>query len=350
MSNAIESYKKVISSFQDKRCIVTGGTGLIGRQLVDFLVNESKAKVIVLSLDDVQPVPGAEYRKVDLCNYNEVMKNITDGVDYVFHLAGIKGSIEVTKSRPATFFVPYLKFNTNVLEAARLCKTLKGLVYTSSIGAYSSAEVFIEGENEDGAPMDMYPGWAKRMAELQIDAYRKEYGLTKFHITRPCNVYGPGDNFDPENAMVVPSLMYKINQYKKSDNPNPILIWGDGSAIRDFAYSRDTALGVIYAMYYGTYHDHGNGKYTNYINLGSGVGITIKELVETLHKVIGGFEYEFDTTKSSGFPKRIMSMKLAKEVINFEHTTSLEEGLRETWNWFQQNETEYLHKKNYFKE
>lgn len=353
MANNIELFdtaNKIKKSFEDKICIVTGGTGLIGRQLVDFLVNVSKAKVIVLSLDDVQPVRGAEYRKVDLCNYAEVIANITDGVDYVFHLAGIKGSIEVTKSRPATFFVPYLKFNTNVLEAARLCKTLKGLVYTSSIGAYSSAEIFIEGQNEDGAPMDTYPGWAKRMAELQIDAYRKEYGLTNFHVTRPCNVYGPGDNFDPENAMVVPSLMYKINQYKKSEQKVPIKIWGDGSAIRDFAYSRDVALGVIYSMYYGTYHEYENGKYTNYINLGSGVGITVKELVETLHKVIGGFEYEFDTTKSNGFPRRVMDMSLAKKVINFEHQTSLEDGLRETWKWFQQNETEYLNKKNYFKE
>ena len=351
MYNSIETYKKVIESFKNKSCIVTGGTGLIGRQLVDMLVNESKADVIVLSLDDVQPVAGAEYRKVDLCNYDEVVGNIFDGIDYVFHLAGIKGSIEVTKSRPATFFVPYLKFNTNVLEAARLCKTLKGLVYTSSIGAYSSAEVFREGENEDGAPMDTFPGWAKRMAELQIDAYRKEYGLKNFHVTRPCNVYGPGDNFDPENAMVIPSLMYKINEYKKSDQKTPIQIWGDGSAIRDFAYSRDVAVGVMHAMYYGTYVVNvQTGKYTNYINLGSGVGITIAELVETLHRVIGGFEYTFDTSKPSGFPKRIMSMEMAKKAIKFEPNTSLEQGLQITWDWFKENETEYLQKKNYFKD
>jgi len=337
----------ILNTFENKLCIVTGGTGLIGRQLVDILVNKANAKVYVLSLDDVKPVDGAFYVKIDLCNYEELMElfKIIGEIDYVFHLAGIKGSIEVTKSRPATFFVPYLKFNTNVLEAARLTPTLKGLVYTSSIGAYSSAEVFVEGKNEDGAPMDTYPGWSKRMAELQINAYKEEYGLNNFHVVRPCNVYGPGDNFDPKNAMVVPSLMYKINQYKKHKTTKPIEIWGDGSAIRDFAYSYDVAMGVIQAMYYGTYDKERN---TNYVNLGSGVGISISELVETLHELIGGFEYEFDTTKPSGFPRRIMDISLAKEKIKYNPETSLYNGLKTTWEWFQENEKEYLQKKNYF--
>ena len=337
----------ILETFQDRICVVTGGTGLIGRQLVDILVNQAKAKVIVLSLDDVQPINGAEYIKVDLCDYDAIQQVLPYYTDYFFHLAGIKGSIEVTKSRPATFFVPYLKFNTNVLESARKLKHLKGLVYTSSIGAYSSAEVFIEGQNEDGAPMDTYPGWAKRMAELQIKAYREEYGIKNFHVVRPCNVYGPGDNFDPDNAMVIPSLMYKVNKYLKSTDKTPIEIWGDGSAIRDFAYSYDVAIGIIHAMYYGTYDAV---RDTNYINLGSGVGITIRQLVNTLYDVVGGFEYKFDTTKSSGFPRRIMDMELAKERIKFVPETSLYNGLKKTWEWFQQNETEYLNKKNYFKE
>ena len=84
--------------------------------------------------------------------------------------------------------------------------------------------------------MDMFPGWAKRMAELQIKAYAKQYGLNNYSIVRPCNVYGPGDNFDPKNAMVIPTLMQRI--FNKED---PVIVWGDGSAIRDFAYSSDVA-------------------------------------------------------------------------------------------------------------
>ena len=256
-------------------------------------------------------------------------------MDFVFHMAGIKGSVEVTKSKPASFFVPLLMFNANVLEACRLNKVQK-VVYTSSIGAYSSAEVFREGENQEGPPMDMFPGWAKRMAELQVKAYQEQYGLNNFAVVRPCNVYGPGDNFDPENAMVIPTLMYRI-----FNKENPVVVWGDGSAVRDFAYSRDVAEGVILALYYGTQG--------GFVNLGSGTGVTIKELVETLHGFLG-FNYELDASKPSGFPKRVMDISLARELIHYNPTTSLLEGLKETWEWFIQNQDEYLKKKNYFKE
>jgi len=210
------------------------------------------------------------------------------------------------------------------------------VVYTSSIGAYASAEVFKETENLDGPPMDMFPGWAKRMAELQIQAYRIQYNLDNFSIVRPCNVYGPGDNFDPNSAMVIPSLMYRIHH--KED---PVVIWGDGSAIRDFAYSRDVAEGVISALYYGT------GP--SFVNLGSGKGYSIKELVETLNRFID-FNYKFDATKPSGFPKRVMDISLARKLIHYNPTTSLLDGLKETWNWYVRNQNEYLNKMNYFKE
>jgi GDP-L-fucose synthase len=181
-----------------------------------------------------------------------------------------------------------------------------------------------------------FAGWAKRMAELQIQAYNVQYDLDNFAVVRPCNVYGPGDNFDPENSMVIPALMYKI--YHKVD---PIKVWGDGKAIRDFAYSRDVAEGVILALHHGTK--------SSFVNLGSGKGYSIKELVETLHSFLD-FNYEFDTTKPSGFPKRIMDLTLSKELINYEPTTSLLDGLKLTWQWFVENQGEYLKKQNYFKE
>ena len=132
--------------------------------------------------------------------------------------------------------------------------------------------------------MDMFPGWAKRLAELQILSYKKQYKLNNYLVVRPCNVYGPGDNFDPNNAMVIPSLLYRI--FKKE---NPVKIWGDGSAIRDFAYSEDVAEGIILTLIKGT------GNF-DFLNLGSGKGYTIKELVETLASFID-FNYEFDISK-----------------------------------------------------
>jgi len=324
--------KTVLKSFDNKNCLVTGGTGLIGREVVKILC-DAEAKVRVVSLDDIVVDERAEHVNADLTDLN-ICKDVTKEMDFVFHIAGIKGSIEVTKSKPASFFVPLLMFNTNILEASRI-NNVKKLVYTSSIGAYPSAEVFVETENRDGSPMDMYPGWAKRMAELQITAYKEQYGLD-WSVVRPCNVYGPGDNFDPENAMVIPSLMMRIKR-----GENPLLVWGDGSAVRDFAYSKDVAEGIILALHHGTKGD--------YVNLGSGKGVTIKELVETLHKFLG-FNYEFDKSKSSGFPKRIMDISRAREWIDYNPTTSLLDGLKETWNWFQDHKDEYLKRKNYFAE
>lgn len=325
--------EKVLKSFSGKNALVTGGTGLIGRQVVDILCNIG-ARVKIVSLDRVKVNDQAEHVLGDLTSF-EFCQNITKGTDIVFHLAGIKGSVEVTKAKPASFFVPLLMMNTNVLEACRLNKVQK-VVYTSSIGVYASAEVLKETENLDGPPMDMFPGWAKRMAELQIQAYKIQYGMDNFSIVRPGNVYGPGDSFDPNSAMVIPSLMYRIYH-----NENPVVIWGNGKAIRDFAYSRDVAEGVILALYYGTK--------SHFVNLGSGKGYSIKELVETLNSFID-FNYKFDTTKSSGFSERVMDISLAKKLIHYNPTTTLLDGLRETWNWYIKNPDEYLRKKNYFNE
>ncbi len=324
---------EVLKSFENKSCLVTGGTGLIGRQIVKMLCDVG-ARVRIVSLDEVMVDDRAEHVFGDLRDFN-LCKDLIKDMDFVFHLAGVKGSIEVTKSKPASFFVPLLMFNTNVLEACRLNRVQK-VVYTSSIGAYPSAEIFRENDGSEGPPMDMFPGWAKRMAEMQIQAYRVQYGLKNFSVVRPCNVYGPGDNFDPNNAMVIPTLMYRI--YNRED---PVVIWGDGSAVRDFAYCRDVAEGIILALYYGT-KDH------PFVNLGSGKGYTIKELVETLHGFLD-FNSFFDTTKPSGFPKRVMDISLARELIDYNPTTSLQDGLKETWEWFINNTDEYLKKKNYFK-
>lgn len=325
---------EILKHFSGKNAVVTGGTGLIGREIVDLLCTAG-AHVRIVSLDRLRVDDRADHVYGDLTDF-AFCKDITKDMDFVFHVAGIKGSIEVTVKKPASFFVPLLMFNTNVLEACRLNKVRK-VVYTSSIGAYGSADVFKESATlETEPPMDMFPGWAKRMAEMQIQAYRTQYGLENFAVVRPCNVYGPGDNFDPKSAMVIPTLMYRIH-----NGENPLVVWGDGSAIRDFAYSRDVAEGIILALHHGT-----QGRY---VNLGSGNGYTIRELIETLNAFIP-FTYRFDDTKSSGFPKRVMDISLARQMLDYDPTTSLLEGLKRTWQWYTANADEFLARKNYFEE
>ena len=325
--------QNILNFFKYKKCLITGGTGMIGREIALILL-KAGANVRVISLDKIKIHKNIDHVYGDLTSF-EFCKYQTKDMDFVFHVAGIKGSIKVTKEQPASFFVPLLMLNTNVLEASRI-NNVERLVYTSSIGAYSNNDIFVESDDEDyAAPMDMYPGWAKRMAEMQIRAYQIQYNLENYSIVRPCNVYGPGDNFDPENAMVIPSLMSRIRS-----GEDPIKIWGDGSAIRDFAFSRDIAEGTIQALFYGT-----KGKY---LNLGSGKAVTIKELVETLNTFLK-FNYEFDKTKSSGWPKRVMDISLAKKMIHYKPSTTLKDGLKETWKWFLDNENQYKFKKNYFK-
>ena len=146
---------------------------------------------------------------------------------------------------------------------------------------------------------------------------------------------GPETSFDPENAMVIPSLMCRILR-----GENPVKIWGDGSAIRDFAYSRDVAEGVVLALLHGT-----KG---GFVNLGSGKGCSIRDLVETLKSFLD-FNYEFDATKPSGARTRLMDIALARETIGYHPATSLVDGLKATWDWFVCHQDEYLRKKNYFR-
>ena len=316
--------------FKSKRILITGGTGLIGRQLLDIL-SEYDAKLISVSLDNLKFNDNVEYINADLTNF-ETCKNITKNIDYVFHLAGIKGSASITLKKPSSFFVPLIMMNTNLLEACRL-NNVKRILYTSSIGAYSPSEIFIEGNDYDD-PMDHYPGWAKRMAEKQIQSYKIEFGLKNFSVIRPSNVYGPGDNFDEKNAMVIPSLIKKIYTSKNKK----ITVFGDGTAIRDFIYSKDVAMGCLQTLYYQ--------PNLNYVNIGSGKEITIRELVETLNSFID-FDYNFDTEETSGYSKRVMDINLAKNNINFEPRTSLHDGLKTTWEWYLKNQDEYLKRKNY---
>ena len=193
---------KVLDSFRDRRVLVTGGTGLIGRQVVDILA-VAGALVRIVSLDNVAVPAGTEHILGDLRSF-EFCREIVKDMDDVFHIAGVGASVSASTERPASHFVPTLMMNANVLEACRLGGVTR-VVFTSSVGAYAPAEVFREQDYRiDSPPMD-FAGWAKRMAEAQIHAYRREYGLNNFAIVRPSNVYGPGDNFDPVNALVIPS-------------------------------------------------------------------------------------------------------------------------------------------------
>ena len=307
--------------FNGRKVLVTGGTGLIGRPLVDRLV-AAGAKVKIASLDDPSRVqPGVEFVRADLRFFGECL-GVCRGMDCVFHLAGVKGSPAVTKSRPASFFVPTTMFNTALLEAARV-QDVQSILYTSSIGVYSPAPVLREEDvwSTFPSPNDRFAGWAKRMGELQCEAYSIEYGPGRYVVVRPANVYGPFDHFAGDDAMVVPSLIRKL-----AESSGILEVWGDGSPVRDLVYSDDVACGMMQAAKCGR-----PGPF----NLGCGVGYSIRELVETLVRVSGKeVEVKWLTDKPSGDACRLMDIGKAQFEIGYQPLTSLEEGLRKTWEWY----------------
>ncbi len=308
--------------YKNKNVLVTGGTGLIGFPLVEKLLNLD-AKVKVVSLDKPKNIPeGVDFIRSDLRHLNECI-NAVDGCEVVFQLAGVKGSPSMTMKQPASFFVPTIMFNTNMMEAARR-KGVKNYLYTSSVGVYAPAEIFYEDSVWSTFPSDndRFAGWAKRMGELQAQAYRIEHNWQGVSIVRPANVYGPRDNFDPNNAMVIPSLIYRA-----TNGENPLKVWGDGSAIRDFIYADDVADGMLQVVSRGV---------TNPVNLGSGTGVSIKNVTDILLKLLPNLQVEWDITKPTGDAKRIMDTSRAAS-FGIEPKTSLYDGIQKTLEWFMVN-------------
>jgi GDP-L-fucose synthase len=325
--------------FKNKKILVTGGTGMIGVALVKKLLNQ-EALVTIASLDNKNIFEGenVSFKKVDLRNYEnciEVCKN----QDFIFHVAGVKGSPAVAAKKPASFFVPTILFNTCLLEAA-FRSGAEHILYASSIGVYSPADIFYEDSVWKSFPSenDKFAGWAKRMGELQLESYKVQYDFSNFSIVRPANVYGPYDNFDINNAMVIPSLIRRALEEKKDH----IEVWGDGSAIRDFIYSDDVAQGMIHVV---------ENKISEPINLGSGSGVKIKDLIETIVKKLPDkkLSIKWDTSKPTGDKVRVMDMTKA-EKFGFKCKVSLEEGIEKTISWFLENKEYSSSKYNSFNE
>ena len=325
--------------FQNKNVLVTGGTGMIGRELV-LLLKERGANVTATSFDNFNVAEDPSFNGVKFTFGDlrdpDFCKNITKEMEFVFHVAGIKGSPKMALEKPATFFVNTALFNLNLIEAARI-SGVKHLLYTSSIGVYSPAEIFHEESVWKTFPSenDRFAGWAKRMGELHLEANKIEYGWNSTYTVRPANVYGNWDNFDPETAMVIPSLIARI-----SAGENPLKVWGDGSAIRDFVHAYDVARAMLFVVENGINEP---------VNIGSGVGVSIKEIAESLVRINRGLEIVWDIDKPQGDLKRILDMSKL-DSYGFKNVISLDEGLSRVSSWYSQQDKKKSEKYNAFKE
>ena len=311
--------------FKDKKVLVAGGSGLIGIQLVDLLIQHG-ARVNVVDLRKpygrLNFPDTVTFKKMDLTYYTNCISACKD-IDYVFNLMCIKGSPKAMKEKPASHLVPMIRFNTNLMEAARECNVRRYL-YTSSVGVYHPTEVLVEDDVWKTFPSDndWYGGWAKRMGELNVKAFMIEYGRNNCSIVRPANIYGEWDVFS-DKSTVVASLV------KKGYHNDVLEVWGNGTPIRDFIYSKDVACGMLHMV---------ENEVTEPVNLGSGKGVTIREISE----IISDYFYKdifWDSEKPMGDKKRLMSVERA-ESYGFKPQVSLEDGLVRTMKWYEENVNE----------
>ena len=300
---------------KNKNVLVTGGGGMVAQQLVRLLKEEvSNVTTVDLPTSGVPADLQGDLRDRSFC------KEIVKGQEIVFNLAGLKGSPQRVLEAPGSFSVPQVQFGANMAEIS-FNSDIEWYLYTSSYGVYAESDIMKEDDVWKTFPSenDWYPGWAKRMGELNVEAYMKEKGFNNCSIVRPANVYGPYDNaiFD-EWAMVVPSLI------RKGYNDDVLEVWGDGSPIRDFIYSEDVARGMLHMV---------KNKVSEPVNLGNGTGVTIKEVADIIADYFGK-EIEWDITKPMGDMKRIMSTERA-ESYGFNPQISLKDGIIKTIEWYE---------------
>ena len=318
-----------------KNILITGANGMIGYQLTKLLLDNYNC---VLTLSDIHgksrfkwPQENTFYHSVDLRTMKDCY-HICQDQHIVFHLAGVKGSPKSALTNPARYFIPMLQFNTNLLEAAKRCSA-DWILNTSSVGVYAESERFVESDVWKTFPSknDWYPAWAKRMGELVLDCYRDSDGgkWTSYTSVRPANVYGLYDNFGPD-SMVIPSII------KKGHKSRIIRAWGDGTPVRDFINSEDVARGMIHLV---------ENKVNDVVNLGSGQGFKIKQIVDTIAAYYGKKVEWMGDEKNKGDNIRLMDTTLA-ESYGFKPTKNLKDGIKETIEWYLKNENSSRSKSN----
>lgn len=315
--------------WEGKKVLVTGGTGFIGSHLVELIVRLGACVRVVDNLEngDVKNLESVksdiDVQVDDLCDYN-VCRKAARGREVIFNLAAKVGGVGFNVAHPGTMYTSNVLINTQMLEAAREAEVERYLCVSSACvyPRYCSIPTpESEGFNGVPEPTNLGYGWAKRMAEVQAQAYAKEFGM-KISIVRPYNTYGPRDHFDLEVAHVIPALIKKV-----FDGMDPLQVWGDGEQSRSFLYVTDLARGLVEAI----------EKYPvpDPLNLGTDEEIKIKDLVDL---VLGLSERNprvfFDSRRPGGQPRRNCDNRKAREKIGFTASVGLKEGVRKTIEWY----------------
>jgi len=308
-------------SFDTKRFVVTGGAGFLGRhvckKLIEFGVDKSNIFV----------PRSIEYDLRDL----EACRRLMRKDDVVIHLAAKVGGLWAHVNKQADFFYDNAMMSLNMVHAAHDIGVAKfvglGTVceYPDTVPIpFNESDLWLGYPSEITAPY----GMGKKVMLVAGDAYRGQYGLNAIHLLL-INLYGPGDDFNPDTSHAVPALIRRVNEAKKSGQEY-LEVWGDGTASRELLYVEDAAEAIVLAT----------ARYNKSapINIGSGQEISIRDLAELICKQMKfDGSLRWDTSKIGGQNRRQLDVSLAEIEFGFAAKTPIEDGLRKTIDWFATN-------------
>ena len=307
--------------FKDKRVVITGGAGFLGKYVVEGLKKRGCKNILVPLIEEYDLVQLSDIKKM-----YDVMKP-----DIVIHLAAVVGGIGANREHPGKFFYDNLMMGVQLIEQGRLRKIEK-FVAIGTVCAYPkfTPVPFKEDDLWNGYPEETNApyGLAKKMLLVQSQAYRAEYGFNSIFLL-PVNLYGPGDNFNPESSHVIPALIKKCVDAVRA-KADSIECWGSGKVSREFIYAADAAEGILLAT------EFYNG--VEPVNIGAGFEITIENLAEKIaHQT--GFKggIRWDSSKPDGQPRRCLNTSKAKKLFGFEAKTHFDAGLRATIDWYKKS-------------
>ena len=310
-----------MSALRNKRVLVTGGAGFLGRNVCAAIRAREPAAIIVPRK--------AQY---DLTEQSLVRKLFDDSEpDAIVHLAAVVGGIGANRENPGRYFYENAIMGILLLEEARK-RGIGKFVNVSTICSYPkfTPVPFREDDLWNGYPEETNApyGIAKKAVMVQGQAYRQQYGTAAITLL-PVNLYGPEDNFDPASSHVIPALIKKVVEARDAGQTS-IDVWGTGSASREFLFVRDAAEGIALAT------EAYDGP--DPVNLGSGMEITVKALAELICELCHfPGELRWDATKPDGQPRRSLDVTRAAERFGFRATTDFRTGLKETIAWFEAN-------------
>ncbi|MGH8070507.1 MAG: GDP-L-fucose synthase family protein [Candidatus Entotheonellia bacterium] len=303
-----------------RKVLVTGGAGFLGAHVVGKVQERGCRAVIV-----------PRSREFDLRQMESIVRLFERAQpDLVIHLAAVVGGIGANRKHPGRFFYDNAIMGLQLMEQARRFGVEK-FVAIGTVCAYPklTSVPFQEAELWNGYPEETNApyGLAKKMLLVQSQAYRQEYGFNAIYLL-PVNLYGPGDNFDPETSHVIPALIHKCLEAVEA-RQEAVVVWGTGRASREFLYVEDAAEAIVLAS------EHYNDPEP--VNVGSGVEICIKELVELIAELTG-FQgrLAWDPTKPDGQPRRCLDTSRATHAFGFRAQTDFRQGLMRTIDWYRQ--------------